>query len=87
MSISGGLAGVVAWVATFPLDTIKTQIQASTSKRAPSILETARSVYHSGGLKSFFVGVGPTIVRAIPVNAVLFLVFELTKDSLMKRGW
>jgi len=87
MAVSGGLAGVVAWVVTFPLDTIKTQIQASTSKYPLSITETARNVYRNGGIKSFFVGVGPTIVRALPVNAVLFLVFESTKTALMSRGW
>lgn len=45
-----------------------------------------KQIYREGGYSAFFAGIGPTILRAIPANAVLFLAFEYTKDSLTKMG-
>lgn len=92
MAVSGALAGVVAWLSTFWADVIKTKIQASTrfddspGKRS-LFWATARETYASGGWRAFFVGVGPTVLRALPVNAVLFVTYEATKDLLISRGY
>ena len=90
LAVSGALAGVVAWLSTFWADVIKTKIQASTrfdDRGAKSLFwSTARETYASGGWRAFFVGVGPTVVRALPVNAVLFVTYEACKDMLVSRG-
>lgn len=96
MAFSGAIAGVVAWVSTFWADVIKTKIQATSAKddlakgnKAGRGLfwSTAKATYAQGGWRSFFVGVGPTVLRALPVNAVLFVSYEATKDLLIKRGY
>lgn len=48
---------------------------------------TARHTYTQAGWSAFFVGLGPTILRALPVNAVLFVSYELTKDYLVSHGY
>lgn len=72
-AISGGLAGLVAWVSTFGADVVKTRVQAT--NRTPGVsfafASAAKAIYQEGGWKSFFAGIGPTCLRALPVNAVL----------------
>ena len=73
LALSGGLAGIVGWLSTFGADVIKTRVQA-TSRRPgvrSAFLSAAADTYREGGWRAFFAGVGPTILRALPVNAVL----------------
>ncbi|MCO5598622.1 hypothetical protein L7F22_052719 [Adiantum nelumboides] len=89
MAISGGLAGVVGWLSTFAIDVIKTRVQATDSSSVRSgnaFIFAARQTYAEGGFTAFFAGLGPTILRAIPANAVLFLAFEYTKSSMIRLG-
>ncbi|PWN30738.1 mitochondrial carrier [Jaminaea rosea] len=85
LAFSGALAGVVAWVSTFPIDCIKTRVQATDHRTG--VVAAARSIWREGGWRAFWHGVGPTVLRAIPVNATLFVVYEATKGSLAKWGW
>lgn len=98
LAMSGACAGVLAWLSTFWADVIKTKIQATKHTRLPPgtprtftnrsmFWSTASQTYAQGGWRAFFVGVGPTILRALPVNAVLFVTFEVTKDYLVRRGY
>ncbi|SCV67390.1 BQ2448_5001 [Microbotryum intermedium] len=86
-----GIAGWGSTVWTrirFTMDVVKTRIQASepyildteTRKLQPhpyrTISSTIRNSYQAEGGKVFFVGLGPTLVRSVPVNMVCFFVFE-----------
>ncbi|CAO1629869.1 unnamed protein product [Sympodiomycopsis kandeliae] len=86
LALSGSIAGVLAWVSTFPIDCIKTRIQAQQGNKT-GIMQATREIYRNGGFKAFWSGVGATVFRAIPVNATLFVVYEVTKDSLIQWGW
>ncbi len=110
LAVSGALAGCIAWASTFPLDVIKTRIQAesvaassdalatrSSSSaltnarqgawwRRSAVISTARRTYAQEGMGAFFKGIGPTLLRAIPANAVLFVSFEATKSALQRAG-
>jgi solute carrier family 25 carnitine/acylcarnitine transporter 20/29 len=92
MALSGALAGVIAWISTFWADVVKTKIQASSHLHRPSpprslFWSTAADTYRHGGVKAFYAGIAPTLLRAVPVNAVLFLSYELTKSFLLRQGW
>ena len=87
LAFSGALAGCLAWASTFPLDVVKTRIQAqpfisSTMTDQRTIVSVARQAYRQEGLTAFVKGLGPTMVRAIPANAALFVVYEATKAAL-----
>lgn len=87
LAFSGAVAGVLAWVSTFPIDCIKTRVQAQEQSSSGGMSAAARDIYQQGGGRAFWRGVGATVLRAIPVNATLFVVYEVTKDSLIKWGW
>lgn len=98
-AFSGAVAGVLAWVSTFPIDCIKTRVQAverlageGQTERGwrpwnGSVAVAAREIWSQGGPGAFWRGVGATVLRAIPVNATLFVVYEGTKDALIRSGW
>ncbi|ORY26607.1 mitochondrial carrier domain-containing protein [Naematelia encephala] len=80
---AGGVAGVTAWIATFPLDVFKTRMQSipwpsteTQSPSRPSLWYTARHAIHNEGWRVMFAGLGPTLIRAVPVNMVVFVTFE-----------
>lgn len=81
--ISGGLAGVLMWAVVFPIDTVKTQLQSSSKRQ--SMVEVTREIYRTrGGIKGFFPGIGPAMLRSFPANAATFLGVEMT-HSLYKK--
>lgn len=98
-AFSGAVAGVLAWVSTFPIDCIKTRVQAVERLAGEgqgqrgwrpwngSVAVAAREIWSQGGPGAFWRGVGATVLRAIPVNATLFVVYEGTKDALIRSGW
>lgn len=72
--ISGGSAGVLSWVFVIPIDVIKTRVQYD----GGTTMQSARSIYSQSGVRGFFRGAFPCIIRAFPVNAVTFLGYEET---------
>ncbi|XP_032812579.1 mitochondrial ornithine transporter 1 [Petromyzon marinus] len=84
--VSGGMAGVFLWVVVYPLDSVKSRIQVmSMSSRQPGFLAATASIIRTDGIMALYSGFTPTIIRAFPANAALFLAYELTRSSLMRR--
>ncbi|KAG6381806.1 mitochondrial carrier domain-containing protein [Boletus reticuloceps] len=83
--LAGGLAGIAGWVATFPMDLVKTRMQSTepslTATKLPTdpcrtILSTVVHSYRSEGWRVFFRGLTPTLIRSVPVNVATFSVYE-----------
>jgi len=88
--VSGGVAGVVGWSATFPIDVVKTRVQgtgpgitaAAVAPLTPganpyrTTWSTIVNSYRAEGIPVFFRGLAATLIRAVPVNMVTFGVFE-----------
>jgi len=90
--LCGGLAGVITWASIFPLDVIKTRVQAQAFAPIPETaplldgnvpvqrrlgaMEIARNAYRTEGVGVFFRGLGVCSVRAFIVNAVQWAVYE-----------
>ena len=64
--LSGSIAGTTSWLLTYPLDTIKTKMQAGITR---SISETIKQ-------GKLWVGVKPCLIRAFFVNGIGFYVYE-----------
>ncbi|GAA6017107.1 hypothetical protein JCM11491_003261 [Sporobolomyces phaffii] len=88
--VAGGLAGIVGWGITFPLDVVKTKMQSTPLPPPPgsgppppyaTLRSSFTSAYREGGYKVFVAGLGPTLVRSVPVNMVTFAVFELVVST------
>ncbi|GMM33815.1 carnitine:acyl carnitine antiporter [Saccharomycopsis crataegensis] len=80
ISIAGGFAGVAMWCGVFPIDTIKSVQQSSNS--SISIAQVTRNIYAKGGVKAFFPGIGPALLRSFPANAATFVGVEVAKKVM-----
>jgi len=78
----GGLAGLFLWIGTFPIDVIKSCLQADdfVERKYKSIPECIKQLYGKGGIGGFFNGITPCLIRAPPINAATFLTFELVQQ-------
>lgn len=76
---SGGIAGTVAWGISYPTDVVKSIMQADESKNKMTLRECWRYCYRNNTL---WKGLIPTLIRAYPVNAVTFWVYEQAKYLL-----
>ncbi|KAJ7038279.1 mitochondrial carrier [Mycena alexandri] len=83
--ISGGVASVFFWTSALPLDRIKNQMMShpyplpypeSPSVARLSILSVARQIRAKEGLRGFYRGLAPCLIRAFPANACAFFVYE-----------
>lgn len=83
--VAGGMAGVAMWCGVFPIDTVKTRLQAGGSR--VGFVQAVREIYRGrGGLRGFFPGIGPALCRSFPANAATFLGVELTHSLLRPRS-
>lgn len=48
----------------------------------PSFIAVTREIFHRDGLKGFYRGLAPTLLRAFPSNACAFFVYEGTMRVL-----
>lgn len=80
LCLFGGLSGYTLWIGIYPVDVIKSKLQTdSLSKPAyRSSLDVVRDVFARNGIRGFYRGFVPTILRAAPANGATFAVFETT---------
>lgn len=82
--IAGGIAGIAGWITTFPFDPVKTRIQTASTPEVKKglfhgggvTISTITHIWKGEGLRVFWRGLAPTLIRAIPVNMVTFGTFE-----------
>jgi len=80
LMFAGAIAGVAAWVFSYPQDVIKSKVQVDPvlyKGRTPS-WNCAKLVWSVQGWRGFWVGFGPCLARALPANAAGFLCYEYT---------
>jgi solute carrier family 25 carnitine/acylcarnitine transporter 20/29 len=73
----GGVAGEALWVASYPLDVVKSRMQTDgfgEERRFRTMRAAFRETWREGGAGAFWRGIGPTLVRAMPVSAGTFAV-------------
>ncbi|KAJ2194455.1 hypothetical protein IW139_004639 [Coemansia sp. RSA 353] len=84
LMLSGSLGGVSYWVACYPLDVIKSRVQNGSAppRRMGYIAETAKNIMAEQGVKGFFRGFSPSVIRSIPAAGVTFATYELVMRAL-----
>jgi solute carrier family 25 carnitine/acylcarnitine transporter 20/29 len=74
----GGFSSVILWIIIFPIDTIKTLYQTENTK----LFTLIKTRYKMRGLASFYTGITPVLLRAIPSASAGMFVYESTKKWL-----
>ena len=79
---------MMGWTLAMPVDVPKTVVQASYESKvvgsyAPAVMKVARE----RGIAGFYGGLGPTLIRAFPANAALFLGVETGKKFFDQWVW
>lgn len=74
--LAGGVAGSMSWVFTQPVDVVKSCVQSQSFDAQRSAWALTKHHYAAEGLGYFTKGFGATMLRAFPVSAVTFLVYE-----------
>ena len=76
--MAGGLAGTLCWLSVLPFDVVKSRMQADDYARPKyrGMFDCMYKSYKADGLSVFSRGGLAMSVRAFPVNAVTFLVYE-----------
>ena len=72
---AGALAGVLSWLSIYPLDVVKSRIQASPGRYA-GLLDCARTSLREEGPAVFARGLPACLLRAALVNAAIFGGYE-----------
>lgn len=83
VALYGGLAGECLWLASYPFDVIKSKMQSdgfgptgggAGGMKFPTLTDCVRATWRTEGWRGFWRGIGPTLVRAMPVSAGTFAV-------------
>lgn len=86
--LSGGIAGMGGWLFAMPFDVPKTNVQSRYDTRVfgsyfPELIKIA----NQRGVGGLYAGLGPTLIRAFPANAALFLGVESGKKLFDNFVW
>lgn len=82
--VAGSIAGVVEHTAMFPVDTLKTRMQAGSPPCQPPVglRQALRSILRLEGPLGLYRGLGAMGLGAGPAHAVYFSVYEVSKELL-----
>lgn len=75
--MAGGIAGTFSWLITFPIDVVKSRLQADgigSVRQYNGVVDCINKSYKSEGVNFLTRGLASTLLRAFPMNAVCFLV-------------
>lgn len=81
--IAGSIAGMVEHMAMFPVDTVKTQMQAlgTCPIKSASVRQALQSILKTDGYRGLYRGIGAMGLGAGPAHAVYFSVYEFCKKE------
>lgn len=79
IAMYGGLAGEALWLSSYPFDVIKSKMQTDgfgEKQRYKSMRDCFAQTFREAGVGGFWKGIGPTLLRAMPVSAGTFATVE-----------
>jgi solute carrier family 25 carnitine/acylcarnitine transporter 20/29 len=76
----GGLGGIFYWLVIFPVDAVKSVMQTDDirkpQRKFPTMASAAQQLWAEGGLRRFYKGFTPAIIRAAPANGVMLMTVD-----------
>ena len=77
IALYGGLAGEMLWLSSYPFDVIKSKMQTDgfgKDQKYKSMRDAFRQTWVKEGMRGYWRGIVPTLVRAMPVSGGTFAV-------------
>ncbi|KAJ2614030.1 Mitochondrial carrier protein ymc2 [Coemansia sp. RSA 1365] len=82
----GAAAGFAMWLTSYPIDVVKSKMQtdgfSGSSQKYSGSIDCIRKTFEKEGLRGFFRGISPCLLRAAPANAATFIGFEMAIRAL-----
>ncbi|KUI62744.1 Carrier protein YMC1, mitochondrial [Cytospora mali] len=81
----GGLAGEALWLSSYPFDVVKSKMQTDgfgKDQKYKTMRDCFAKTWKAEGARGFWKGLGPTLLRAMPVSAGTFAVVEMTMRAI-----
>ena len=69
-----------------PLDTVKSRYQVAPAGQYSGVAAVATDIMAKEGIRGFYKGIVPVLVRAFPANAACFLGYEAASKVLTGIG-
>jgi len=86
---SAALGGIAYWLAIFPVDVIKSSMQTDSiikaQRRYTDMVTTAKLLWAEGGVKRFYRGFTPCLIRAAPANGAMLYTVDTVTNWLNKQ--
>eukprot|EP00455_Lapot_gusevi_P031054 TRINITY_DN3352_c0_g1_i3.p1 TRINITY_DN3352_c0_g1~~TRINITY_DN3352_c0_g1_i3.p1 ORF type:complete len:387 (+),score=61.16 TRINITY_DN3352_c0_g1_i3:77-1162(+) len=88
---AGGLAGIAAWICSYPQDIVKSRLQVQGDTRLYArhrwlpdggFIDCWRKIVRKEGYRGLWTGFGACVVRAFPANAAGFVTYEVVLRCL-----
>eukprot|EP00755_Sulcionema_specki_P022717 Sspe_Gene.13982::Locus_4820_Transcript_1_1_Confidence_1.000_Length_1510::g.13982::m.13982/K15109/SLC25A20_29, CACT, CACL, CRC1; solute carrier family 25 (mitochondrial carnitine/acylcarnitine transporter), member 20/29 len=76
---AGGVAGMLYWPLPYPMDTVKSRMQTSSSPKP--FFTTLRDIVRHHGIRGLYRGFPVTILRSAPASATVFVTYEAIKKA------
>ena len=87
--VSGSMAGLTLWISTYPLDVLKSMLQAQPlvrhEREFAGLGDCARQTLLRQGVRGLFAGLSPCVVRSVPSTAACFWGYETAAEMLRSR--
>lgn len=71
--MAGGMAGIMNWIVALPVDVAKSRFQTAPEGKYSSLLEVYKELIKADGIRAFYKGFTPVIIRYKLVNTNLNL--------------
>jgi len=93
--LAGAVSGTIASAVTLPFDVIKTRRQLELGEsivrngefvKTPSNMFVAREIFESNGVRGFWTGLTPRIIKVAPACAIMISSYEFFKQFFTKRN-
>lgn len=80
LCLFGGLSGYTLWIGIYPVDVIKSKLQTDSlsNPKYKGSISVFKDIMTKNGIRGFYRGFIPTILRAAPANGATFAAFETT---------